>query len=98
VDAHGVEGVDEGVVFSFSSAVGQDGVGAAPDGEPGQVEEGKCVRAMHGGDEADLPKIGVEAGDVKHFRQVGAKLERVEGDDPVAGKRVGREGVAGATG
>ena len=98
MDAHGVEGVDEGVVFSFSSAVGQDGVGAAPDGEPGQVEEGKCVRAMHGGDEADLPKIGVEAGDVKHFRQVGAKLERVKGDDAVEGERAGREGVAGAAG
>jgi len=38
VYAHDVEGVDEGVVFGFRAAVGQDSVGAAPNAEPGQVE------------------------------------------------------------
>jgi len=64
VDAHGVEGVDKCVVLGLGAAVGHDGVRAAPDGEPGQAQEGKCVGAMHGGDEAALPEVGVEAGDV----------------------------------
>jgi len=95
VDAHGVEGVDTGVVVNFGAA---DSVEEAPDGEPGQIEEGKCVCAMHGRDEATLPKVGMEADDVEHLGKVAAELERVVGDDPVEGERVGREGVAGAAG
>ena len=91
VEAHRVEGVDKSVVFSFRSAVGHDSVGAAPDGEPGEVEEGECVGAVHGGDETALAKFGVEAGDVEHLGQVGTELEGVESDGAV--ERVG--GVRG---
>jgi len=77
VDVHGMQGVDECVVFGLGAAVGHEGVGAAPDGEPGQVQEGNCVGAMQGWDEAALPKLGVEACDVEHLGQVGARLKRV---------------------
>jgi len=65
VGAHGMEGVDECVVLSLGAAVGHDGVGTALDGEPREVQKGKCVGAVHRWDEATLPKIGVEAGDVE---------------------------------
>ena len=98
VDAHGVEGIDKCVVLSFGAAVCQYRVGAAPDGQPGQVEQGESVGAVHGGDDAALAKIRVQAGDVEHLGQVGAELECIEGDDAVEREWAGGEGVAWAPG
>ena len=96
--AHGLEGVDQGVFFGFRAAVSHESVGADSKANPSQVQEGKRVGAIHGADEAALAKVVVEANDVDDLGQVGAELERVEGDDPVKGERAGRNGAAQAAG
>jgi len=98
VDAHGVEGIYKGVVLGFVAAVGQYGVGAAPYGQPGEVEQGENVGAVHGGDDAALAKVCLQAGDVEHLGQVGAELEGIEGDVAVQHERARGEGVAWAPG
>jgi len=56
------------------------------------------VGAMHGADEAALPKVRVKAGDIEHLGHVGVELEGVEGNDLVECEQARREGVAGRAG
>ena len=98
MDTHGVKRANEGVVLNLGAAVGEDSVGAAPNAEPDEVQDGKGVRAAHGGDKAAEAKVSVEASNVKDLGEVGAQLKGVQGEDAVEHEWAGREGMAGAAG
>lgn len=74
------------------------GLGAAPDGQPGQVKNSEDVGSLHGGSEAAKANARVQAGDVEYLGEAGATLESVHGDDALQGHGPGGEGVAGAAG
>jgi len=98
VDTHGVKRGNEGIVLNLGAAVGEDSVGAAPDAEPDEVQDGKGVRAAHGGDKAAQAKVSVEASEIKDLGEVGAQLKGVQSEDAVERERAGRESMAGAAG
>ena len=98
MDAHGVDGVEEGVVLVCGAAVGDEGPAGSPDREPREIQHAENDLAAHGGDESALAKVRLQVRDVRDLRQCGCELEYVFSQDAVESVRRFGHGVARTAG
>jgi len=98
MSAHGLKGVNEGVVLHLGAVISQPGLRATPEVSSGQVNESEDGGTSKREQVAAHAQVRVRAGDVQHLADVEVECAHVHGDDAVKCDGPGKKGVAGAAG